>query len=183
MIIINNSFYLSQKSLKYMTIIGFLIFLVVTPIMMYFYEISNYPVNFFESQLSFDGNIIKAHYTLMNRNEINLYKLANIFDYFFLISMGVIRFSVCIRIKRRFDNNSMLKKIGNLFIILGILSTIFDGLENIFILLMANDPIAFPNWYALIHSWFAFLKYILMFGVMVWIPIGLIFSSIYFKNK
>ncbi len=182
MMLINKSFYLSQKSLRYMTIFGFLFILVATPIMMYFYEISNYPVNFFESQLSFDGNIIKAHYDLMNKNEINLYKLANIFDYFFMISMCVVRFSVSIRIKRRFGNESMFKKIGNIFIILGVLSTIFDGLENIFILLMANDPIAFPNWYALIHSWFAFLKYTLMFGVMVWIPIGLIFSSRYFKN-
>jgi len=50
--------------------IGIVTIIVSLPIMNYYFELSNYPVSFFESQLSFSGEIIKSHYSNLTREEI-----------------------------------------------------------------------------------------------------------------
>ena len=51
----------------------------------YAFELSNYPVSFMESQLSFSGEEIKAHYKQMTHLDIQQYINAQLVDYVYII--------------------------------------------------------------------------------------------------
>ncbi|MFX0031792.1 MAG: hypothetical protein ACFE8E_03205 [Candidatus Hodarchaeota archaeon] len=162
----------SPKITKILLIFSIILLLVVYPILMYLFAISNYPVSFFESQLSFSGGIIKSHYATMTFIEINLYIVANILDYGFMLSYGLLIFSLALILSRKFEPNTLWRKIGFTIAVFGILAAFCDGIENIFILLMANDPIGFPDMWAVSHSFFALIKYILMLIAISWLIIA-----------
>jgi len=162
----------SPKITKILLIFSIILLFVVYPILMYFFTISNYPASFFESQLSFSGAIIKSHYATMTFLEINLYIIANILDYGFMVSYGLLIFSLALILCRKFEPNTLWRKIGFNIAVLGILAAFCDGIENIFILLIANDPIGFPDMWAISHSVFALIKYILMLIAISWLIIA-----------
>ena len=162
----------SSKLTKILLIFSIILLLAIYPILMYFFTISNYPASFFESQLSFSGAIIKLHYTTMTLFEINLYIIANILDYGFMVSYGLLIFSLALILTRKFEPNTLWRKIGFTIAVFGILAAFCDGIENIFILLMANDPIGFPDMWAISHSIFALIKYILMLIAISWLIIA-----------
>ncbi|GAH51502.1 unnamed protein product, partial [marine sediment metagenome] len=60
-----------------------------------------YPVNYIESQLSFSGEIIKSHFNTMNTVDINNYRIAEILDYGFMVSYGILIFSLALIIARK----------------------------------------------------------------------------------
>ncbi len=160
----------SDKKIKQLLISSVILLLVIYPIMSYFFTVS-YPVSAFESQLSFSGELIKEY----NANaDINLYRIANILDYFFMISYGGIFFSLGLIIVRKFKEETIWRKIGLIIIPLTIIAPSCDAIENIFILLLLSDPLEFPNIWAIIHSFFALIKYIIMFIGFGWIAAALI---------
>lgn len=53
----------------------------------------------------------------------------------------------------------------------GVIVAFCDGIENIFILAMLTDPLSFPDFWAITHSIFALIKWILLFLVIFWIII------------
>ncbi|MFX1500976.1 MAG: hypothetical protein ACFFDH_08450 [Promethearchaeota archaeon] len=160
----------SNKKLKQLLICCVILFLVIFPIMSYLATVS-YPVNSFGSQLSFSGQLIKEY----NANaDINLYRIANILDYFFMISYGGIFFSLGLIIAHKLKDETIWRKIGLIMIPLTIFAPACDAIENIFILLILADPLEFPDIWAIIHSFFALIKYILIFIGFGWICIALI---------
>ncbi|MFW9987443.1 MAG: hypothetical protein ACFFC3_02195 [Candidatus Odinarchaeota archaeon] len=161
----------NNKKIKQLLIFSVILLLVIYPIMSYFFTVS-YPVSAFESQLSFSGELIKEYNT---NADINLYKIANILDYFFILSYGGISFSLGVIIARKFKEEIIWRKIGLIMIPLTIIAPSCDAIENIFILLMLSDPLEFPNVWAIIHSFFALLKYIIMFIGFGWIATALIY--------
>jgi hypothetical protein len=60
-------------------------------------------------------------------------------------------------------------KVGYTVSILGLLAACCDGLENVFLLSMASNPIDFPSWLAIPHSLFANIKFDLMYIASAWI--------------
>lgn len=59
-----------------------------------------------------------------------------------------------------------MEKNGYSISIFGITAAFCDGIENIFLLMMASNPINFSNWWAIAHSSFALAKFIQMYGAM-----------------
>jgi len=165
----------SQKKMILLLVCGLIGTILSLPIMNHFFELSKYPVSFFESQLSFSGQIIKSHFATMSLQELNYYTIGQLADYGFIISNALIKFSLAVLLARTFSTNSTLRYSGFITAILGILGSLFDAIENIFIFLMIGDPTGFNDWLAVIHSVFALVKYILTFIVYGWIFIALIF--------
>jgi hypothetical protein len=142
--------------------------------MNYYFELSNYPVSFFESQLSFSGEIIKSHYSNLTREEITFYLYGNLVDYGFMIGNGLVKFGVAIIVARGFREGTRVRNIGLSMVLVGLLGTVFDALENILIILMTFNPSTFPNIFAIIHSIFALFKYTTTLIFYGWI-LGAIF--------
>ncbi len=164
----------SQKKTILLLIGGIIGTILSLLIMNLFFELSNYPVSFFESQLSFSGQIIKSHFATMSFQELNYYAMGQLFDYGFIISNAAVKFSLAILLARIFSTDSTLRNSGFIVAFLGILGSLFDAIENIFIFFMIGDPIGFNDWLAVIHSVFALAKYILTFIVYIWLLIALI---------
>ncbi|MHA1885906.1 MAG: hypothetical protein ACW96S_12685, partial [Promethearchaeota archaeon] len=57
-----------------------------------------------------------------------------------------------------------------------------DAIENGFILAMLTDPVGFPDYWAIFHSVFALIKWILLFTIIIWDLIFGIFTAIKRKN-
>lgn len=159
----------SPKLTKLLLIFGILLLLVFSPIHLYYSELSNYPVSFIESQLSFSGAKIKAWFSTMSAEELRYYFIAQVLDYGFMTGFGLIIFDLTLIIARKFDEESGWRKSGYIVAVLGILAACFDGIENIFIFLMLSDPSGFPEIWAIAHSCFALVKLIIYFLIFtIW---------------
>ena len=169
----------SRKSTKYLLIFSIILLLLVYPFLTWLFLIS-YPVSFIESQLSFSGAAIKAFNSLAN---IELYRIANILDYGFMIAYGGIFFSLGLIIARKLDEGSIWRKIGFMMVFLALIAPTCDAIENVFILLMLSDPLGFPNIWAITHSCFALIKYIIMFIGFGWIFVAIIIILINRTSK
>ena len=74
-----------------------------------------------------------------------------------------------------------MEKIGYSVSIFGITAAFCDGIENIFLLMMASNPVNFPNWWAIGHSCFALAKFIQMsttMGGMILMALVIILSRL-----
>ena len=169
----------NPKSVKRMLITSVIILLIIYPIMTYLFTIS-YPVSFIESQLSFSGQLIKIYNASAN---IELYRIANILDYFFMISYGGIFISLGIIVARKFDEGTTWMRISIILVPLAIFAPLCDAIENIFILLMLTDPLGFPDIWAITHSFFALVKFMIMFIGFGWLGIALIKLILIRKSK
>lgn len=159
----------SQKLTRILLIFGIILFIVIIPLMVIFYELSHYPVSFFESQLSFNGAVIKSHFSVMNAEELNYYSIWLIIDYGFMFSFAIIYFSLDLTLARKFEDLSRWRKSGYLAALLGLLYFCCDAVENIFIFAMLADPLGFPDLLAVIHSWIALVKFIFNFSSGFWV--------------
>ncbi|MFX1556165.1 MAG: hypothetical protein ACFFC9_02835 [Promethearchaeota archaeon] len=169
----------SPRNIKYVLIFSIVLLLIVYPFLTWLFLIS-YPVSFIESQLSFSGAAIKAFNSVAN---IELYRLANILDYGFMVSYGGIFFSLGLIIARKLEKSSIWRSIGFIMVFLALIAPLCDAIENIFILLMLSDPLNFPDVWAIIHSCFALIKYIIMFIGFGWIFIAIIKLIVIRKSK
>lgn len=160
---------------KILLIFGIILFVVVYPIMTLFFWLSGYPTNFFSSQLSFSAQVLKAHYQVTN---IDLYRIAQTFDYGFMVSYGCLLFCLALVIARKFNDDSIWKKIGVVIAFLGVIAACCDAIENGFIHAMLIDPLNFPDIWAILHSIFALIKWILLPFCILWIVMAFILIKI-----
>ncbi len=155
----------STRTTKILLIFSIILYIIIYPIMGYFFLLSKYPVGFIESQMSFSGSVLKENYKVTN---ITYYRIMQMLDYIFMVSYGTLAFSLTLIIARKFDDNSEWRKSGYYVTVMGVLAAICDGIENAFILAMLTDPSGFPDIWAIIHSSFALVKYILLFSSIIW---------------
>ena len=161
------------KIIKRLMIFSIILLAIIFPIMNIFFILSGYPVSFLESQLSFNGQILKAHYLITN---IDLYRIAQILDFGYMISYGSLIFTLALIACRKFKTESSWAKMGCIISILGFLAACCDAGENAFILAMLSEPFSFPDILAIIHSFFALIKWILLPICILWILIAFIVS-------
>ena len=170
----------TSKILKISLIIGFALCFAVIPVMQYFTQLSGFPAEIFSSQLSFSGELMKSFYALTN---IELYRIAPSLDYFFMVGYGLILFSSSVLIARRYRESSLLQRGGFVIAFSGVIAACCDAIENIFILLMLTDPLGFPDYWAISHSVFALVKWILLFIIIIWIAVFGILSLFKKESK
>jgi hypothetical protein len=142
----------TKKTTKYLLIFSLLLVIITVPIVIILLELSNYAGGLDETQLGFNGEIIKSYFSLMSNEEISIFIIANIVDYLFMIAYGSLIFSLALTLTRKLQEGSIWNKTGYFTALFGILSACCDGVENIFLLMMASDPINFPNWLGIPHS-------------------------------
>ena len=136
---------------------------VTASIVMYLLKLSNYPGTLNETQLGFSGEYIKSSFSHMSKEDMSIFIIANIFDYVFMVAYGTFFFSLALILTRKLKEISIWRKIGYPISIFGITAACCDGIENIFLLMMASNPVNFPNWWAIGHSCFALAKFIQMY--------------------
>ena len=151
--------------------IGFLV--VSAPTVIYLLELSNYPGELAATQLGFNGEYIRSCFSNMSGADVSFFIMGNLVDYLFMVSYGALLFSSSLIISRRLRQGSLGRKVGYTASILGLLAACCDGLENVFLLSMASNPIDFPSWLAIPHSLFASMKFDLMYVASAWILLAL----------
>ena len=155
----------SPKITKSILIFSIILSIVVYFLMGYFFLLSKYPVGIVESQLSFSGTILKEHYKETN---IEYYKIVQTLDYALMVGYGMFGFSLALIIARKFEEGSRWRNSGYIVALLCVIAAICDAIENAFILSTLTDPSGFPDIWAIIHSCFALVKYILLLSSIIW---------------
>ncbi|TFG07731.1 MAG: hypothetical protein EU539_04145 [Promethearchaeota archaeon] len=173
----------SQKALKILIISGIIIGIFFLVLMNYYYDLSNYPVLFIESQLSFSGAVIKSHFRTMNAEELYYYLIWTLLDYGYMVGYGTLYFSLSLFVARKFEDNSGWRKTGYFAAVFGIAGALCDATENFFIVLMISDPRGFPDIWAVTHSCFALVKFILIITMFIWIIVAAIIYLIKRKSS
>lgn len=156
----------SKKILKILLILSIIGFIIIIPLMMYFFLISGFPVDFTTSQLSFSGQKLKAWYSITP--DLGTYRIAQILDYGFMASYGTLAFSLALLISRKYDEASKWAKSGVFIALIGILSAVLDAFENAIILITLANPQGFPDGIAVLHSFFALFKYGCLISAIAW---------------
>jgi hypothetical protein len=86
-------------------------------------------------------------------------------------------------VARKYGKSAKLGQITVIMAIFGVIAALYDAFENIFILAMLSDPIVFPDYWAITHSVFALIKWILLFTSIAWILILWLYSIIQKKKN
>ena len=158
----------SPKITRLLLLISIIILVIVYPFMGYYFFVSNYSINIFESQLSFNAALLRTAYTAMNADQLFFYRAAETLDYGFMVSYSMLIISLALIIARKFDESSIWRKSGYCIVLLGIVAACLDAIENGFILSMTANPLSFPDIWAIAHSSFALIKWILLFIAIGW---------------
>jgi len=153
----------TEKTTKYLLFFSLPLLIITASIVIYLLELSNYPGTLNETQLGFNGEYIKSCFSRMSDEDMSIFIIANVFDYVFMIAYSTFFFSLALTLTRKLKEDSIWKKIGYSISIFGITAACCDGIENIFLLMMASNPKNFPNWWAIAHSCFALAKFIQMY--------------------
>ena len=170
-----------RQKFKVLTIISFVSLIFMSFIVIQILEFSNYAGTMDDTQLGFNGEIIKNYFALMSNNELNLFLLANLIDYLFMISYALFFFSSAKFLAWNYKNSK--KKLASFFAWMGIFAAVSDALENVFIISMVLNPVSFPLWLAIGHSSFAVIKFILMFLVFLWILFSCLINIVIYISK
>jgi len=139
----------------------------------YLLQLSNYPGELEATQLGFDGEYIRSCFSDMSGADMSFFIMGNLADYLFMASYGALLFSSSLILSRRLRQGGLGRRVGYAASILGLLAACCDGLENVFLLSMASNPLDFPGWLAIPHSLFANVKFVLMYVAAAWILIAL----------
>jgi len=156
----------SEKTTKYLLFLSFPLVIITALTVMYLLKLSNFSGTLNETQLGFNSQYIKSCFSRMSDEDMSIFIIANILDYVFIIAYGIFFFSLALTLTKKLKEGSIWKKIGYSISIFGITAAYCDGIENIFLLMMASNPINFPNWRAIGHSCFALAKFIQMYAAM-----------------
>ncbi|NMC03714.1 MAG: hypothetical protein GYA24_00815 [Candidatus Lokiarchaeota archaeon] len=173
----------SPKATKILLLASIAIMLVAYSFMGYFFAASGDMVPIFTSQLSFSDSFLKWQYSLMTPAGLESYRLAQSFDYLYMLSYGLLGFSLALIIGRKFDAGTSWHATGCFLAVAVPVAAGFDAMENLFILLSLADPAWFPAWWAIAHSTFAVLKWIVLFLAVGWAAIATLYYLLVVRRK
>jgi hypothetical protein len=180
----NKSLKDSRKLLmKRLIYISLPVMLITATVVIFLLELSGYPGTMDDTQLGFNAEIIKAHFTMMTSEDMALFILGNFVDYAFMIAYGCFFYSSARYLSWNYQQGSLPLKIGKMMAGIGVLCAICDAVENIFLLSMTINPVGFPNWLAIAHSTFALGKFILMYSTVGWLILSFILNKIPSTSK
>ncbi len=138
-------------------------------------QMSGYAGTMEDTQLGFNAEIIRSYFSLMNPTEMGLFITANLADYLFMLCYGLFFFSAARLISWNYKGG-FPKRIGLFLAWVGVIAAVLDGIENVFLLSMAADPVGFAGWLAIAHSSFAFAKFLFMYVAMGWTVAGFVLN-------
>ena len=136
-------------------------------------QMSGYAGTTEDTQLGFNAEIIRNYFSLMSSSDMGLFIAANLADYLFMLFYGLFFFSTARLISWNYKGG-LPKRIGLSLAWIGVIAAVLDGIENVFLLSMAADPVGFTAWLAIAHSSFALAKFLFMYVAMAWTMVGFV---------
>lgn len=136
------------------------------------------------SQLSFNDVYLRWQYShILAAGGLESYRLAQSFDYLYMVSYGLLSFSLALIIGRKFEEESAWRRMSCTFAVLGPVAAGCDAVENAFILLTLTDPEFFPAWWAIAHSTFASVKWVILSVAMGWAAIAVLYYTLVVRRR
>ena len=124
------------------------------------YAESEFPVPYFEAQLSFDAERIKYWYAFLLENEtFDIYVQTQHIDFIFILSILLLHASCLLLLGRAFKAQTKGRSILVFCALLSTIAPLADALENGVSYIMLANPSGFPNVLAMIYSSFAVIKF------------------------
>ncbi|MHA2365394.1 MAG: hypothetical protein ACXAC7_15655 [Candidatus Hodarchaeales archaeon] len=139
------------------------------------FEETGYPVELITSQMRFNASKLKSDFSvLINFGTLNEYKLIQYLDAGIMISTAVFFGALTLFSIKGFKANSIWRKRGYLTAFLFPISGLLDAIENVFLLIMLEDPLGFPDWLAYIYSSLALAKLVVfIIGIVLLIIVSI----------
>ncbi|MEX2718995.1 MAG: hypothetical protein Q6370_022090 [Candidatus Sigynarchaeota archaeon] len=173
----------SPRATRLILLASLVLMLVAYAVMGYYFVASGDATPMLTSQLSFSEMYLKWQYSLMSAAGLENYRIAQCFDYLYMVSYGMFAFALALIIGRKFGQDTTWRKSGCLFAVLGPVAACCDAVENAFILLTLSDPTGFPAWWAIAHSTFAAVKWILLLVAIGWVLLATLYYLLVVKRK
>ncbi|MHA1821087.1 MAG: hypothetical protein ACTSVC_11480, partial [Promethearchaeota archaeon] len=108
-----------QKKLKKMAIFGLILLVIIYPLMFYVFGLSGTPSDLIvKGEVSFSGELLKNIY--WQTEDLTLYKVAQGLDYVFMLSYGLLLYSLTKLVIFNLDKETKLYKMGTIFVKLAI---------------------------------------------------------------
>ncbi|MCD1258553.1 hypothetical protein B5M42_006865 [Paenibacillus athensensis] len=146
------------------------------------YRRSQYPVPYYEGQLSFSAAKLTAYYRYMlDHNSLGIYFQTQCIDFVFILATFLLHGSIGLLVYKLVAHRPFLKKASLVALAAGLLAPCFDILENLVSFYFIARPEAIPAALALLYSSFSACKFGLfivayvLFGILllwgVWMAI------------
>ncbi len=162
--------------------LSLLLLIIAMPLVIMLLQGSGYAGTMDDTQLGFNADIIKAYFAVMTPESMMLFQLGNLADYIFILSYGSAFYNGTRYLSWNYPQGSLPKKIGTVFMWMGVSSALCDGIENVFLFLMTANPLGFPSWLAIAHSTFATLKFLMMYATFAWILLSMVLNKTVFRS-
>jgi hypothetical protein len=164
-----------KSNLRCVTLVSFIFLICAATLVIILLQMSGYAGTMEDTQLGFNAEVIRNYFSLMTPTELGLFITANFVDYLFMLFYGLFFFSAARLISWNYKRG-LPKRIGLSLAWVGVLAAVLDGIENVFLLSMATDPIGFVSWLAIAHSSFALAKFLFMYVAMAWTVAGFVLN-------
>ena len=139
-------------------VLSFIAFIFFNVYLGVLYEKTGYPVPLLEGQTRFNAQLLKSDFlVLIQNNTIEDYINIQYLDLGIMISTAIFFTMLAFFIFKQLKSDSWMRK-GFLFSVFFPLSSLFDLIENSFLLTMTYNPVSFSDWLAISYSSSAVLK-------------------------
>ncbi|MFX1440955.1 MAG: hypothetical protein ACFFFD_11965 [Promethearchaeota archaeon] len=162
-----------QRRLRRIILVSFPLLMLAATLVIVLLQMSGYAGTMEDTQLGFNAEVIRNYFSLMSPTDMGLFITANIADYLFILFYGIFFFSAARLISWNY-RSGFPKRIGLSLAWVGVIAAVLDGIENVFLLSMAADPVGFASWLAIAHSSFALAKFLFMYVAMGWTMAGFV---------
>jgi hypothetical protein len=162
-----------KQRLRHLALMSFPLMMAVATLVIILLQMSGYAGTMDDTQLGFNAETIRNYFSLMTSTDLALFITANLADYLFMILYGIFFFSAARLISWNYKGG-FPKRIGLSLAWMGVIAAVLDGIENVFLLSMTADPVAFASWLAIAHSSFALAKFLFMYTAMAWTMVGFV---------
>jgi len=148
------------KVLTVIAMVALIVNTIANKLLNQFYAASQFPVPYFEAQLSISSEKIKGWYAfLVENNTMDKYLFTQHFDFFFIVSVFVLHLSVLLLLSRLFAKASKMRKVMVVAALLSMIAPFADALENAVSYVMIANHDRFSDGLAILYSSLAALKF------------------------
>ncbi len=163
--------------LALITLLAFVFNLWATDLLNSAYAASAFPVPYWEAQLSFDHQKLKAWYGyLQSKGTFDQYVKTQHIDFVFIASVVVLHMSALLLISRFVPSQSIAHRLLVWAALLSIIGPAADALENGISYFMLANPTSFEPKLALAYSSMAALKFAMFTAAYIAAVVGLLVS-------
>lgn len=160
--------YYPKRKFIIVLILSFIAFIFFNVYLGVLYENTGYPAPLLEGQTRFNAQLLRSDFlVLTNNNTIEDYIIIQYLDLGIMISTAIFFTTLAFFIFRQLKS-AKWKRNGFLLSAFFPFSSLFDLIENSFLLAMVYNPVNFPDWLAIFYSSSAVLKLLsFLIGILV----------------